>query len=314
MKPKHIFWGFLFITIGVLILLNNIGSLYINLDYYWRYWPLVLVLLGASFLLSNKWLRSFFAAVSGIILAVAIFSFFSFTFAFINNRFVINDNGVHFEMDNSDQDTNYYSEPYSDSIKNAEFDFEAGAGTFRIKDSTSKLFEAVTSGLPDNYDLSTYESGGKKIVRFEMLKKKIILNDADHGNRADIKLNTLPVWNMDLKIGAASMYFDLSPYMVDYIRLKTGAAKVRIKLGDKNPETKLRIDAGVSSVDIEVPESAGCQIHEEVSLSSKNFNGFKKISSGYYTTSNFNTAKNKIYINLKSGVSSLNVNRYSSGW
>ncbi len=314
MKPKHIFWGFLFITIGVLILLNNIGSLYINLDYYWKYWPLVLVLLGVSFLLSNKWIRSLFAAVSGIILAVALFSFFSYTFAFINNRFVINDNGVHFEADNSDLDTNYYSEPFSDSIKSAEFDFEAGAGTFRITDSTSKLFEAVTRGLPDNYDLSTYESDGKKIVKFGMLKKKIILNDGDHGNQADIRLNTIPVWDMVLKVGAASMNFDLSRYAVNNIRLKTGAAKVKIRLGDKSPETNLRVDAGVSSLDIEVPESAGCRIHEDISLSSKHFNGFKKISSGYYTTGNFDSAKSKIYINLKSGISSVNVNRYSPGW
>lgn len=313
MKPKHIFWGFLFISIGILILMNNLGSLTIDLNEYWKYWPLVLILIGASFLFNNVWLKSFFAAVSGIILAIALFSFFSATFTFIGSRFIINDNGVHVDFDNGDYDTARYSWPYETGVKKAEFNFKGGAGEFNIEDTTSKLFEAATKGLPDNYILSVSNSEDAATVNFKM-KKKIVLNDNRGGNKADIKLNTTPVWDMNFKLGAAGVFFDLSPYKVNNIAMNMGAAKVKVKLGDKNDKTNFNIDAGVSSLTIEVPDSAGCQINEHVSLSSKNFKGFKRISSNEYRTSNFDKSSKKIYIKIKSGVSSVKVYRYSSGW
>ncbi len=260
MKPKHIFWGFLFITVGVLILLNNFGSLNIDLYNYWKYWPLVLILLGVSFLMRNAWLRSFFAAISGIILAIAIFSMFSASFDFIGNRFVINDNGVHMDFDDSFNDTTYYSEPYSNDIKSAELVFRAGAGDFKINDTTGKLFEAVTYGYRNNYDLNTSNSDGKSTINFDMKKRKMIINDRNDGNKAYIKLSNLPVWDMNFKLGAASVYFDLTPFSVKDINLDMGAAKVDVKLGNKSDVTNLNVDAGVSSITIKVPESSGCQI------------------------------------------------------
>ncbi len=314
MRPKHIFWGFLFITIGILILLNNFGSLNIDLYNYWKYWPLVLILLGVSFLLSNVWLRSFFAAVSGIILAFAIFSLFSTSFDFIGNRFVINDNGVHVDFDESMNDTTYYSEPYLSGIKSAELIFRAGAGKFRIQDTTFKLFEAVTYGFQDNYEMSTSTSDGNTVVNFDMKKRKIIINDKDNGNKAYIKLNILPAWDMNFKLGAASVDFDLTPYNVKNVNMDMGAAKVDVKLGNKSDTTNLNVDAGVSSITIDVPESSGCQINAQVSLSSKKFEGFSKTGGGYYRTNNFDKAQKKIFIKLKSGISSIKVYRYAAGW
>jgi hypothetical protein len=129
-----------------------------------------------------------------------------------------------------------------------------------------------------------------------------------------MNLNPEPIWNMNFDIGAAAIDFDLAPYKVSTMKLDMGAASLDLKLGDKYPETILDVDAGASSIEILVPDSSGCEIKANVSISSKDFRGFKKMSSGLYRTENFDTAKNKIYIRLDAGVSSIDVSRYSKEW
>ena len=313
MKPKHIFWGLLFVTTGILILLNNLGSLNIDLNDYWKFWPLVLIILGVSFLIGNVWIKSFLAGISGIILAVALFSLFTASFDFVGNRFVVNDNGINFDFDDSNYDTSYYSEPFSANIKEAEFEFEAGAGKFRMDDTTDQLFEANTRGYKNNYNLTTTSENGKSVVKFNMKEKKLVVNSRRNTNKVLLKLNTSPVWNMKFKVGAAALDFDLSPYIIQNVLIDMGAASMRLKLGDKSDVTNLNIDAGVSSISIDVPDSAGCEINADVSLSSKHFEDFQKVGGGLYKTSNFDSAKKKIYINVKTGISSITVHRYS-GW
>ena len=129
-------------------------------------------------------------------------------------------------------------------------------------------------------------------------------------NRIDLKLNTEPLWDLNFDLGAASVDFDLSPYKTENISVDMGAASLKLKLGDRAEETRLAIDAGASSIDISVPEDAGCEIKADVSLSSKHFDGFKNIESDLFRTDNFENAKKKIYISIDSGISSIKVTRY----
>jgi len=145
----------------------------------------------------------------------------------------------------------------------------------------------------------------------KMKKTKIKLRKGSFKNKMEMSLNAEPIWNMNFDLGAAAIDFDLSPYKVSTLKLDMGAASLDLKIGDKYPETIIDIDAGASSVDIEVPESSGCEIKSDVSLSSKHFNGFNKISKDLYKTDNFDSAKNKIYIRIDAGVSSIDVRRYS---
>jgi hypothetical protein len=72
----------------------------------------------------------------------------------------------------------------------------------------------------------------------------------------------------------------------------------------------VNIHAGVSSISVQVPESAGCAISAESGLSSKTFNGFVDRGDGDYRTENFDNASRKIFLHFKAGVSSLKVVRY----
>ncbi len=125
-----------------------------------------------------------------------------------------------------------------------------------------------------------------------------------------LNLNTEPIWDINLDVGAASLEFDLSDFKVRNLDLDGGAASLEIILGENYNETNVNIDAGASSIKISVPENSGCDLHISSVLSGKSINGFEKLEHGHYRTDNFTEAENKIYIEVDAAVSSYEIDRY----
>lgn len=312
MKSKHIFWGTLFISLGLLILVDNLGFISYDLYNIWKLWPLVFILWGISFLVSHTIIRGFLATVAGIILALAIFAFFHTGFRFIGHRFSIDDNGFHVRSHYGGV-TQSYSEEFAQGTKTARFEFTAGAGDFRTDGTTDDLFSAQSRGEKNNFYMDSFTNRDNATVTMKMKKRHFGIFGSD-GNSVEMKFNPKPVWDMNFEFGAASADFDLSPYKTESVNIKTGAASLKLKLGDLYENCDVTIKAGASSLDIYVPDSAGCTIKTEVSLSSKDFDGFHKVNDGFYTTDNIDKAKKKIHLIIQSGISTIKVHKYSGGW
>jgi len=313
MKAKHLFWGLLFISLGVLILMNNFSELNWDWSGLWKLWPLVFVLWGLGIIIKNNGAKVLIAGIAGIILAVTLFASFKTIVLLTTHDF-----NVVFDND-SDHDYRYeftdYSMPYDDNTKTAEFHFKAGAGTFTsLQDTSTKLFYAHTEGLKNNYDLTSFISGEKADLRMKMKKTRIILGKHSIRNRVEMYFNPIPEWDLNFEVGAASVNLDLQPVKVRNLEIGAGAASFKAKLGSNVDETNVKIETGVSEVEISVPESSGCEIKTDGALNSKHFSGFTKIDSDLYHTENFNSSKNKIFIYIESGVSSIRINRYSENW
>ncbi|MBE0557816.1 MAG: hypothetical protein IH628_11340, partial [Proteobacteria bacterium] len=60
---------------------------------------------------------------------------------------------------------------------------------------------------------------------------------------------------------------------------------------------------------IEVPQDAACAISIDAPLSSKDFDGFRKVRSGRYETENFDERDGAIWIKVNAGVSKVRVRR-----
>jgi len=311
MKPRHVFWGLLLVTLGTLILVSNFAIVNLDLSGLWKLWPLVLVLWGISFIINKNFVKVAFAGIIAIVLALSIYSAGQ-------SLFNICDKDIDFVFTNDEyydySDTTRYVESFEKNIKNAKLNIDAGAGSFNIIDPTSDLFSMLARGTKNNYTVTRYDSQNETSIDVKMKKTKIKLRKGKFKNKIEMSLNSQPVWDMIVDIGAASIDFDLSPYKVKKLNFDMGAASLELKLGDKYPETYFYLDAGASSIKILVPDSSGCEIKTDVSVSSKHFRGFEKIHKDLYRTDNFETAKNKIYINLDAGVSSIEVNRYSGDW
>jgi hypothetical protein len=142
------------------------------------------------------------------------------------------------------------------------------------------------------------------------MKDRKGLNFDSDKNRADMRLNPNPVWDISVETGAASVDFDLSKFKVRELKLHGGAASFNVKLGAPLLLTNVDISTGVSGVEVSIPESAACSIETDSGLSGNDFEGFNKTRDNNYETPGFSSAKNKIHIHISGGLSGFTVNRY----
>jgi hypothetical protein len=130
------------------------------------------------------------------------------------------------------------------------------------------------------------------------------------GNRAEIRLNETPRWDIDVDVGAAKVEADLTPFIVEKLYVDVGASSLRLKLGGRAETCEVNVDAGASSIKISVPESLGCEVRIDAPVSSKHLPGFQGGGNGVYRTDNFDSSDHKIFMRVDAGVSSIRVTRY----
>ena len=306
MKTSHIFWGLLFIVLGLLVLINNFTSIFMDWATIWKLWPLVVVLLGLSILIKHKYGKSVIAGLAAIILAFAIFASFKTAANLVNHDF----NVVFGDDADYEYTTTEFTEQYDSTLMFATLNFDAGAGEFNISKTTENLIAATAEGMKHNFKLTRFDSDSSTKIDLSMRQKSIFRFGENYKNNIDVALNPKPVWDMNFDVGAASMDFDLTEIKTKKIDVDMGAASIKIKLGNLYPEIKLNVDAGASDINVFVPKESGCKILTDGALSSKHFSDFEKIDSDNYETENFKVAANKVYIEIDCGVSSISVERY----
>lgn len=294
MNTSRIFWGTFWIVAGVLILLAKLDVMTLQVGSLWKYWPLILVLWGISVLTGAKAIRALLAILAALLLALIVYGVWEEWGSGREPRELTNQK---------------FSEIYDTTVHHASLKFVSGAGSFTLRDTSAELFRAETETDFGKYEIESMTAGDRRDLTLRL---------GDHPgpfraggkNSVTMNLHPSPVWSLDVQLGAAKLDADLSPFTVERIDIKTGAADVRVRLGDRADESSVRIQAGVSSIVVRVPESAGCEISSESGLSSRSFQGFAERGDGVYRTSNFDGAPKKIYLKFKAGVSSLKVERY----
>lgn len=309
MKTSGIFWGILFISIGILFLLGQFSMLNFSLHFAFNLWPLILVFWGISFLNVGPVIRKILAGVSAVILALFFTAFFH------EDWFPHFGDNINFIVDDENNCDTVYSKsltyPIDSNRTVAKFRLDAGAGMFSINDTTSELIDVYSPYEPQNYNFKVDTANGNYEVYLSLKKTSIGLKHHKSSREVSIKLNPRIIWDIDLNIGASSFDCNLSNYYVKNAVIKAGAASLEIKLGTRYDSAHYRIDAGASAVEISIPNSAGCEIHSSTGLSSKDFQDFLDIGSGKYQSKNYYQSKKKIFIEISGGVSSFDVNTYT---
>jgi len=306
MKTSNIFWGVFFVAIGGLVLLGNLTDLNFTWNSAWKFWPMVLVLIGVSILVKNQIGKGIVAGLAALVLALTLYASISATTNLIDDDFEI-----HFDDEVAVFDTTNFSQDYSDSIKTATLNFSGGAGGFKMLTPTDKLLDFRTEGVKDNFKLNRNDLDSHTEINFEMKSNHSIkLGKNNYKNSVMLSLNSNPEWDLNFDVGAASLDLDLTQYKVSKLDIDMGAAALNVKLGNLADVTRFKIDAGASDIDILIPDSVGCEIKSDAALSSRNYEGFNKISKDLYRSEDFDKFTKKIYIDIDCGVSSIDVKKY----
>lgn len=310
MKTGRLFWGFFLLSLGVFYLLQNFDIMSFEVENILRYWPVLLIVWGLSYLKVPKIIKQSLAALSGILLAILILNLFSWNWVHCNFD---KDWDVHFELFDEDNRVSYETEnyfvDYTDSVEKAEFFFDGGAGEFLIGGVTQNLVNIDAASDISSLEHRFDSASGTAKVYFSFGDRKIWKHWG--GRRyADIKLNTDPVWSFDIDAGACEFDLDLSKYKVGNVDIEAGAADIDLKLGELFDTCYVKIETGAANVEISILDNVGCEILTDTDLSNRNFKGFIKEAMNIYRTKNFLTAEKKILMEISGGVSNFEVTRY----
>jgi len=332
MRNDRLVPGAILVCIGAIFLLNNFGYI----DFHWmnvlHLWPIFLIMGGVNLVFAGN--RTIWATV--LKLGVVILGFGLLMFGhFDNYRFWPNHYNFRYNDDKNDDDddddsdstssvghgvvkvsgSSVFNKEYAPDAKLARLNISGGGTTYTLNDTTNQLFKAETKEFyGSKYEFTSSKTDSMYVINLHLRNDKgwhiDSDEDKDKANRADIKLNPNPVWDVNVETGATKLNFDLSKFKIKNLTLKGGAASFDVKLGSPLATTNVEVATGVSEVKINVPKDAACSIRTNSGLSSSDFDGFDKKDDNRYETPGFDAAKNKIYIHMTGGVSDFKVTRY----
>ncbi len=307
MKTKNIIWGLVLVLVGTLFILKNLDVIYFSWHGIWRLWPTVLVLIGIAILPVKSGLKIALTIITLLIAAVILISFPKST-GWNNNWSFRHDRDESWSEEKPAMADQKIFESYEEGITEAELVLDAAAGNFRISESSAVLFEFEREGNVGRYTYSMQELGARRAVKIALEEGRV--RNIDLKNKVAIKLNPNPTWDLKVDVGAASIDMDLSSFKISKLDIDGGASSINIRLGNLQQDAKVKINSGASSISIKVPEDVACEVRVSTVLSSKNLNGFDRVSDGTYVTPGFSESSKNIVIQIEAAVSSLQVERY----
>ncbi|MCK5456889.1 MAG: hypothetical protein KAI45_07155, partial [Melioribacteraceae bacterium] len=229
-KNGQLFWGFLFLTVGVLFLLDKNNFFVIVPNEMWKYWPILIVFWGVAILTKGTILKPIISVLAGVFIGLFIYgSIF----------------GLHHSLDCDDEidrelTTSTFYEDFRDSTESATLSLRAGIGKITIGGITDKLIDGTSSGFYNNFNFKTrYRDNSARVVGRHSQDIEI-LGDNQYRN-LELSLNPIPEWEVHIQAGAATVKLDLTNYKVAKFNLETGATTTELKFGELQKTVKANI-------------------------------------------------------------------------
>lgn len=279
-------FGLALVTIGILFLLHNFKV--ISWDIWselWKFWPVVLVIIGINFL----WGQSRTALVSIISVVLLIGSIGAA--ALIAGRATAAEPVT-------------YSQALS-GITKAEIEVNFGAGDLTV----GKL--AAASG-------NLVETTAQPDMRHEFFVRNttgsLSLNvPAGYvSNPANINLNALlsqeiPI-RLTIKTGASHADIDLTGLKVYELAMDIGASSLDLRFPADAGKAKAEVKAGAASINISIPQNIPARIQVSAGLSSVHVDSrFIKSGTAYQSADYSESAANTLDLTISAGISSINI-------
>jgi hypothetical protein len=303
---RSLSWPLILITIGLVFLLVNFGYIPgVTAIQLLNLWPLLLILAGVDIALGRRWpLAALGIDVAVIALGLALLAtqpaVFSGPFFFDRDAGGVGQRDVSVERR---------------SVTSLALDINGGAGRFRVSGGSTMLVEAHSPNEDLRLRRADFDKGG------ESADVRIDHSGSRRGVTTDVETRVASnvLTDLELNGGAGEFFIDLSDMMVSSAELNVGAASLTLTLPTPTPATaapttklvpeiKIEVNAGASSIIIEVPEGIEARVTTNGALLSlASTNARVTVNGSNAETAGYGSATARVTVKVTAGASSITI-------
>lgn len=280
---------------GLLLLARSMGVLPEGFEIdILRFWPILVIALGLSFLDTRTPLS--FAVALAVFLGVLIL------------MGAVMWNGNHRSM--GEVEENLFGIERDADVFLAKVRTKMDVGEVRISGGAEKLAEGqFTSGRARLMSISS-SAGEVQDVRIEA--ENFSGWNPFRGNvqnSLEMRLSSGLPMELFFDFDVVSGRINLADVMARSIDVKSDVSDLEIVLPANMEVVNLKVDNNVGQLSIVVPASAGARAVVRSNISSEDIIGFERVGDNEYRTSDYDSASNKIEMDLDIDVSNLRIER-----
>lgn len=289
---KSLIPGLVLILLGITFLLINLGYLGWNVFFrLFSLWPLILVVIGIELVSISK--RFFFLKFLSPLLLIG-----GFLWAILGAT----------RKKDIKTEISYFSQLIEKNVSKGRIDIDYGAGKLSLIGGTTYFWEGEFEKKPV---IKTEIDSFLQKVKIKTREKSFSWSccsfcfNKRESNNWDIRLTEEIPLEIYIDAGACELDLDMSTLKVKVLDLDIGATEVDMKFSELIPEVTVNIDAGVSSLKINIPEEFGVKVNLDSGLSLHNLKklGFKEKRESIYYSPNYSNTEKRIELNMSLGVS-----------
>ncbi|MDP2659635.1 MAG: DUF5668 domain-containing protein [Dehalococcoidia bacterium] len=298
------------IALGAVFLLNSLDivpwSVWGTL---WRFWPVILILLGVQTILGRSganWAISLAVSIAAVVLLVGVVVAASQA-GWIEGIPI--DGGAGAQQAKEAQAGSVSNE--LGTIQEARSTLEFGAGRLSVDSLPSGSDKLVVvdysvgavGRVPSTKLTQVGRQGNLDITGSNEVKFGFV-SGADEWN---VHLNPAVPQDLTVRIGAADGNLDLRGLKVRTLNLDVGASAVMVGLPANAGSTNAFVNSGAAALTLEIPAEVGARIVSDSGLASINASSRFSRAGGVFTTDDYQTAANRLDVELKAGVSTVSI-------
>lgn len=290
---NKVFFGFFAVVYGLAFIINCTGLIYLNINLH-LVWPLFIIFIGLSLFRKKDVIStSLGATVTAICMTLVLISFMS--------SVSVNRNSVSIFPLSTEK---------AEGIEKANINITAGAGEVMIYgiDSGKLINGEVQTNLAEVKVDSQVDNNVQNVDVSMTGAKKWFGNDFKNEFFVGIDKN-IPI-KLNINSGASNNTINLAGVKAESVVVNTGASNVDLTIGEEMDNTDVVIEAGASSINLNLPNTVGVKIFVESGMSSQDLPNFVSLEKNTYQSLNYESSSKKIIVNVKMGMTSLNVNWY----
>lgn len=292
-----LFWGLLFVLVGTLFLLNNIGYISVNFDNVLRMWPLLLIAIGVSLFT----FRGLVPKMVGVLMMVVLLGV-----AGLAAAGYIQPSQIQSEIETKEASVAMEG----DEAEAARISIETGAGKLKVdSDDIDSLVQSRLESSFANLQQSSITRDGVQEVKISTEGSTSWFGN-NVTNDLFVTLNRARALELDVDFGVADAHLDLTDTLLRKLTLDIGASKAEVRLGGREEEIEVEVDAGMSSIVFEIPNDSGVRVQVEAGLSNRDVGGLREVSDGAFESEGFDKAERKVIITGDIGMANLEIERY----